>query len=115
MYSLAQFLKQIRKRENLSQSDLARILGVSSILVSKIEVGQKTVSRKFIELLSNKLQVHPGTLALFAFDLNKDAHGKLTVLERDLLEMGTKLQEQLILKKSKNLRINANKQPISNN
>jgi len=107
MYSLPQFLKELRKQENLSQFDLAQIIGVSTILISMIEAGQKTASRKFIELLSNKLQVNPGTLALFSYDLKQESSKDLTVLEKNLLDIGTKFQKQLITKKAKNLKIDA--------
>jgi len=109
MYSFAELLKLIRKEAHLTQEMLAKILGVSTILISMIETGQKKVSKVFIKKLAAKLDVHPSTLAPFVFTENMESSKNLSTLEKQLLEIGTKLQSHLIKVKSKNLKSNAKK------
>lgn len=102
MYNFQDLLKQIRKEGNLTQEELARALGVSTILISMIEAGQKEVSRGFLEKLADKMGVHPSSIAPFVFH-NENA-GKLSKVEKKLIGVGEKIQKYLIMVKSKGLK-----------
>lgn len=104
MHTFPDLLKKIRTRADLTQEDLAKTLGVSTILVTLIETGKKQASRGFIQKLADNLDVNPSSITPFAMieeDMNTK---KLSNVEKSLLEVGQKLQNYLIEKKAKNLR-----------
>ena len=102
MYKFPDLLKEIRNSSDLTQEEFARILNVSTILISMIETGQKDVSKNFIEKLANKLEVHPSSIAPFVFTGNDVK--KSSSIEKKLVAMGERLQTYLIKTKSKNLK-----------
>ena len=104
MYTFPELLKQIRKESNLTQEGLAEILGVSTILISMIETGQKEVSRNFVIKLADKMKVRPGSIIPFVFFDNSANNNDLTGPEKKLISFGEKLQKYLIKIKSKNLK-----------
>ena len=104
MYTFPDLIKQIRKESNLTQNEFAKRIGVSTVLISMIETGQKNVSKSLVKKLSTKLGVHPSVLAPFVFTENIKSSPPLSTLEKQLLEVGTKMQLHLIKVKSKNLR-----------
>ena len=53
----AKIVKEIRLRKNMSQGDLAKILGVHSTYISGIERGVRNMALKNIEKLANALGV----------------------------------------------------------
>ncbi|OGI84790.1 hypothetical protein A3F49_03505 [Candidatus Nomurabacteria bacterium RIFCSPHIGHO2_12_FULL_42_19] len=53
----AKKVKEIRLRKNMSQGDLAKILGVHSTYISGIERGVRNMALKNIEKLANALGV----------------------------------------------------------
>lgn len=90
----------VRSEFGLSQSQLAKELGVSTIYISKIETGQKKASKQFLSRLAEYVDVHPATLAPFLF-LNDDVQSsQVGVLEQMLLRLGDELQKQLIKKRA---------------
>ena len=104
MNTLPTFLKRLRKASSLTQPELAEILGVSTVLISMIESGQKRSSLKFINTLAKKLKVHPGAIAPLAFNEVGADNEKISSLKRELLKIGNKLQNELIDKKAKYLK-----------
>lgn len=103
MYTFPELLKKIRDESELTQIELAKILGVSTILVSMIESGQKKASRNFIIRLAAKLGVQPGFIAPFAFSEKKEPC-EISNLEKNLIILGEKLQYYLIKEKAKKLK-----------
>jgi len=106
MNTIAIFLKQLRKTCALTQPELAELMGVSTVLISMIESGQKTASIKFVNQLAETLGVHPGAIAPLAFAGQDSANGRRSPIEQKLIDLGQKLQQQLIEKKAKELRNN---------
>lgn len=104
MYTFQDLLKKIRASANLTQEDLAKILEVSTVLITMIETGQKEVSRKFIENLAQKMDVHPSSITPFAFIEEDIDVNKLPETEKTMMKYGEKLQKYLIDQKAKNLK-----------
>ena len=103
MYSFPELLKNIRQASGLSQKDFGRVLGVSTVLVTMIETGQKEVSKAFIKKLADKLEVSPNAITPFIFS-SDESNKKPNILEKKLIEIGEKLQENLVKRKAQKLR-----------
>ncbi|OGD81594.1 hypothetical protein A2572_04415 [Candidatus Collierbacteria bacterium RIFOXYD1_FULL_40_9] len=103
MKTFPELIKDIRKESGLTQGQLASVLGVSKILVSMIESGQKEASKGFVIKLSEKLGVHPGSIMPFAFTLPATSTPKLSLIEKELINLGSKFQNYLIKVKSQKL------------
>jgi len=101
MYTFPNFIRELRKESGLTQSKLADLLGVSTILISMVEANQKKVSKKLIEKLANKLNVNPKILASFVFAGDFETTETTSLLEKKLIRVTTKLQKELIIKKAK--------------
>ena len=101
MYDFPELLKNIRKETKLTQSELASRLGVSAILIAMVESGQKEPSKKFVEILANKMEVSPRAIIPFVYSTNKYSND--SVFEQRLSRFGMSLQKQLITKKAKNI------------
>jgi len=104
MYTFIQLLKKIREESGLTQEQLAKVLGVSTILISMIEGGQKGASKSFVLRLANKLDVKPNSITPFIMIDEEMEANKLNGIEKSLVQLGEKLQVYLIKKKSKNLK-----------
>lgn len=104
MYTFPQLLKKIREESNLTQNKLAEILGVSTILISMIETGQKEPSKQFVIKLANKLGVQAGSIMPFVFIQENTQSKNLPQPEKAFLALGKKLQTYLIEQKSKRLK-----------
>lgn len=104
MYSFPEFLKKIREESQLTQEDLAKILGVSTILISMVETGQKEVSKKFIKTLAEKMSVSASSITPFLFFEKEASLRDLSNPEKEFIKLAEKLQIHLIQMKSKNLR-----------
>lgn len=104
MYTFSELLRQIRGEGNLTQAELAKILGVSTILISMIETDQKEASKAFIRKLADKLETHPSSIMPFMFFEDDIAIKKLSGLERTLISLGEEFQNYLIRIKSKKLK-----------
>lgn len=103
MYTFPSLLKKIREESQLTQSELASALDVSTILISMMETGQKPASKKFIAKLSSRLGVHPNSILPSVFADIPHNSNSLSGLEKSLLDLGSKLQDRLIKTKAKNL------------
>lgn len=102
MYNFQDLLKQIRKEGDLTQEELAKVLNVSTILISMLETGQKEASKNFIERLAEKLGVHPSSIAPFVF--SEENIKDLSGVEKKLISLGEQLQNYLIKTKSRRLK-----------
>ncbi|MDP2655980.1 MAG: helix-turn-helix transcriptional regulator [bacterium] len=104
MYTFPVLLKKIRESADITQEEFASVLGVSTILVSMIETGQKDVSKNFILRLAERLGVRPNSVTPFLFiDENHDKRN-FSKLDLSLIAIGEKLQDNLVKNKAKNLR-----------
>ncbi len=99
--SFAELLKHLRKNVNINQFDFAKSIGVSKILIAKVESGAKEPTRFLVEALAKKLEVHPSVLMPFIPIGKKDDFDNLSSIEKKFISMGAKLQKSLIIKKSK--------------
>lgn len=104
MYTFPQLLKNIREQERLTQEELARAIGVSTILISMVETGQKEVSKNLVIKLANRLGVHPSSITPFVFTEKGEAPKKISKVEKAFIVWGEKLQDYLIKVKAKKLR-----------
>ena len=59
---LGENLKKLRKEKDLTQSELARLCGLSLSFLQNIECGKKWASSETIEVIARQLQVHPSDL-----------------------------------------------------
>ena len=103
MYKFPDLLKKIREESGLTQVEFAKALGVSTILISMLEVGQKPASKKFVAKLASKLHVHPSAILPSIFTISENQIHSLSKLERSLLELGKQLQSELIKTRAKNI------------
>jgi len=101
MKTFVEILKQIRKEAGLTQGALAKRIGVSTILISMVEAGQKEASKSLIVKLAKGMGVHPSSIAPFLFISKESQPSKL---EKALISFGEKMQDVLIKEKSKNLK-----------
>ena len=104
MYSFPELIKQIRNEAGLTQAELAGVLDVSPVLIAMIESGQKEVSKKFIIKLAEKLQVSPSSITPFLYGHADANDSNLSAVERQFLNLGTKLQNHLIKNRAKLLK-----------
>ncbi len=102
MYTFPQLLKRIREESKLTQDQLATALGVSEVLITMLETGQKEVSKNFVVRLAEALKVSPNSITPFIFDVNDSRN--LSGIESQLIKLGERLQTYLIQNKAKNLK-----------
>ncbi len=103
MYSFPNLIRKIRDEAGLTQSEFAKALDVSTVLIAMIETGQKEVSKKFLLKLSKILNVHPSSITPFLFG-NEKQIDKSSTIERKFIEFGEKMQNYLIQDKAKFLK-----------
>lgn len=101
MKTFIEILKDVRKQAGLTQAQLAKRIGVSTILISMVESGQKQASKSLIVKLARAMDVHPSSIAPFMLVTIKSQPSKTETL---LVRFMEKLQELLIEDKSQNLR-----------
>ncbi|MFH1236679.1 MAG: helix-turn-helix transcriptional regulator [Parcubacteria group bacterium] len=104
MYTFSTLIREIRKEANLTQAELAQVLGVSTVLITMIETGEKDVSKNLITRLAKKMSVHPSSITPFIFMTEDTQHTTNSKLEKKLVEWGEKMQVMLIKDRSKMLR-----------
>lgn len=101
MKTFVEILKSIRKEAGLTQAGLAKRIGVSTILVSMVEAGQRDASKSLIVKLAKAMGIHPSSIAPFLFISEESQPSKI---EKMLISFGEKMQDILIKEKSKNLK-----------
>lgn len=108
MYKFPELIKQIRNEAGLTQAEFAKAVEVSPVLIAMVETGQKEVSKKLLLKIAERLEVHPSSITPFLYDGTESEAKGLSPIERQLISLGTKLQDYLIKTKSKNLKKHAN-------
>lgn len=63
--TFASWLKQRRKALDLTQADLARLVGCAVVTLQKIEEGRRRPSKQVAELLAQHLEIAPDTREAF--------------------------------------------------
>lgn len=101
MHTFPELIKKIRHEANLTQSEFANALGVSVVLISMVETGQKEVSKKLINRLAEVLNVRPSSITPFLLIGKDNEKVRLSGIEMELIRWGEKMQEHLIKKRSK--------------
>lgn len=104
MESFPSLIRKIRVKSGLTQTEFARLLDVSPILIAMIETGQKDVSKSLVEKIARILNVQPASISPFLFTHKISSIKDLSSIEQQLYKYGTKLQEQLIEQRAKLLR-----------
>jgi transcriptional regulator with XRE-family HTH domain len=62
-------LKMLRELQNLSQSDLAKLTGISQSNISALENNTRQLGRERALVLAKALRVHPAVLLFPDFDI----------------------------------------------
>lgn len=109
MYTFPQLIRKIRDAAELTQAEFAEALGVSVVLVTMIETGQKEVSKKLLLKLAECMNVHPASLTPFLFTDPKDSFKNSSKTEQVMIEWGEKMQDMLIKDRSNLLKKYAKK------
>jgi len=108
MYTFPELIRKIRNEAGLTQPEFAKAIGVSTILISMVETGQKEVSKKLLIKIANGLDVHPLSITPFLFMNNKkELGGDFSAIEEKFIEFGEKLQNHLIKNRAKILKKHA--------
>lgn len=101
MFSFSELLKEIRKEANISQEKFAEILWVSAILIAMLETWKRDPSKKFVNILANKLNVSSFSLMPFLSSDEVNDYDSLSFIEKKIYDIWVTLQQDLIKKKSK--------------
>lgn len=104
MMNFSSLIRTIREEARLTQSEFAKALGVSTVLIAMVETGQKEVSKKLIVKLAECLDVHPASITPFLFGDTKASSTQLSAPEKMLLGWGERMQRLLIKKRAGALR-----------
>ena len=109
MYKFKDLLKQIRNGAGLTQEELAAAMGVSTMLISMVETGQKEPSKALVVKLADKMEVRPSSLMPFVLPDSDVTPSNMSGVEKAFVTFGEKLQTHLIEVKSKKLKQYAKK------
>lgn len=107
MYTFPELLKKVREESELTQDQLAKAVGVSTILISMVETGHKEVSKSLVLKLASALKVSPNSIMPFVFFDQDGKTAEPTGIEKTLFEVGERFQRHLIKVKAKGLREDA--------
>lgn len=107
MYSFPELIKQIRTKAGLTQAEFGVAIDVSPVLIAMVESGQKEVSKKLLRKIADGLKVHPASITPFLYGHEPGPNEKLSVVEKQFLAWGLKLQDHLIQERSQLLRKDA--------
>ncbi|MFZ2975421.1 MAG: helix-turn-helix transcriptional regulator [Candidatus Moraniibacteriota bacterium] len=107
MYTFSELIKKIRDEAGLTQADFADAIGVSAVLITMIETGQKEVSKNFLLKLADRMNVHPSSITPFLFINKENPISSNSKIERSFINWGEKMQTLLIKDRAKNLNKNA--------
>lgn len=87
MFIFSDLLKSIRKEVGISQGELAKLLDVSTVLISKLESCEREPSKQFIKILATKLGVNPFSLTPFLAGDSIESFDSLSVIEKKFFEL----------------------------
>lgn len=104
MYSFPELIRKIRSEAGLTQTEFAKAIDVSPVLIAMVESGQKEVSKKLIIKIADGLKVHPSSITPFMYGDSLKNSQELSSVEKQFLDWGEKLQNHLIQKRAKLLR-----------
>lgn len=104
MLTFPQLIKKIRSEAGLTQAEFAKAVEVSPVLIAMVESEQKEVSKKLLIKIAERLEVHPACITPFLYGSDSAKTDDLSMVEKQFLTLGTKLQDHLIHVKSKNLK-----------
>lgn len=104
MYTFPELIKKIRNEAGLTQAEFAKAVDVSPVLIAMVESSQKEVSKNLLRKIADRLEVQPASITPFLYGYEATDGQKLSAIERQFLNLGTKLQNHLVKTKSKNLR-----------
>lgn len=104
MYSFPELIKRIRDEAGLTQAEFAKVVDVSPVLIAMVETGQKEVSKRLLLKLAERLDVHPSSITPFLYGAEDVSGRGLSLVERQFLAIGVKLQEYLIKQRAKTLK-----------
>ncbi len=104
MYTFSELIKKIRSESGLTQAEFASALNVSAVLIAMIETGQKEVSKGFLLKLADRMDVHPASITPFLFMDTELSKGRVSGVEKLLVEWGEKMQDLLIYNRAKRLK-----------
>jgi transcriptional regulator with XRE-family HTH domain len=71
--SPGEMLKTLRELQELSQSELGDLAGISQSNISAMEAGKRKIGREVSIVLAKALGVHPAVILFPAFDINEVA------------------------------------------
>ncbi len=104
MENFPKLLKLIRESADLTQEELSVALGVSKVLISMVETGQKQPSKKLVFKLAEKMGVHASSILPALYIENHLNKKNISNIEKSFISLGEKLQGYLIEQKAKNLK-----------
>lgn len=91
--SVGKYIKEYRKKKNMSQEKLAEIIGLSVPYVSMMENSQKYPALDTLISIANALDVTPDQL--LCETLNKEYEIKRSVMLDDISELPKREQERI--------------------
>lgn len=94
MNIVGETIKRKRKELNLTQAQLAEMIGSDEYYISAIETGKRKPGSKFLTALSNALNIPTDTL--FGMESNIVLSNKVTELESKLLLLNEQDREMLL-------------------
>lgn len=103
MHTFPELIRQIRDEADLTQTELAKKLGVSAVLIAMVETGQKEASKKLLLKLAKALDVHPVSITPFMFITNESTEN-ISKAEQFFINAGEKMQTILIKNRAKKLK-----------
>ena len=92
--SIGSLIRTKRKELNLTQAQLAELIGSDEYYISAIETGKRRPGSKFLVSLSNALSIPIDSL--LGIESNVVLHEQVTVLELKLQSLDSKDREMLI-------------------
>lgn len=104
MHTFPKLIRNIRNEATLTQAEFAEALGVSTVLITMIETGQKSVSKNFLVRLAELMNVHPASITPFLFIDKESSFNNPSKAEKLMIEWGEKMQRLLIEDRAKLLK-----------
>lgn len=87
-------IKKLRKKRGMSQSEFAKVLGISQVSVSKIESNTLSPGREVLEKIAEKLEI-PLSIIIIESTEEKDIHESKRNLWSKFLKSNQKIINKL--------------------